>query len=263
MHVLLTGESEGYYEDFQDATGLLATCLRDGFAYQGQVSPHLQRPRGEPSGHLPTTDFVMCLQNHDQIGNRAMGDRLTTLADPAKLRAATALLLLSPFIPMLFMGEENGATSPFLFFTSHNDELAGLIREGRRSEFKHFAAFQDPARRDAIPDPNSPATFEASLPNSGDTGTAVFIRSLLDIRRDHIVPGLPGCRSEGVEVLGNGALRAAWRLGNGGRLLIGLNLGDAPVPSGLPDTTPLAAVPSDAAGAMLPPGSLVAYLLPA
>ncbi len=263
MHVLLTSESEGYYEDFQDATNLLATCLRDGFAYQGQMSPHLQRPRGEPSGHLPTTDFVMCLQNHDQIGNRAMGDRLTTLTDPGKLRAATALLLLSPFIPMLFMGEENGATSPFLFFTSHNDELAGLIREGRRAEFKHFAAFHDPARRDAIPDPNSPATFEASVPNSGDTGTAAFIRSLLDIRRDRIVPGLVGCRSEGVEILGKGALRAAWRLGNGGRLLVGLNLGDAPVPSGLPDATPVAAVPSEAVGATLPPGSFVAHILPA
>ncbi len=263
MHVLLTGESEGYYEDFQDATNLLATSLRDGFAYQGQISPHHQRPRGEPSGHLPTTDFVMCLQNHDQIGNRAMGDRLTTLADPGKLRAATALLLLSPFIPMLFMGEENGATSPFLFFTSHNDELAGLVREGRRAEFKHFAAFQDPARRDAIPDPNSPATFEASVPNQGDTGTAAFIRALLDIRRERIVPGLPGCRSEGTEVLGTGALRATWRLGNGQRLLIGLNLGDAPVPSGLPDATPLAAVPPEAAGATLPPGSFVAHLLPA
>ena len=104
----------------------------------------------------------MCLQNHDQIGNRAMGERLTMLADPDKLRAATALLLLSPFIPMLFMGEENGATSPFLFFTSHNDELAGLIREGRRAEFKHFAAFHDPARRDAIPDPNSPCQIAAA-----------------------------------------------------------------------------------------------------
>lgn len=263
MHVLLTGESEGYYEDFQDATNLLATCLRDGFAYQGQMSPHLERPRGEPSGHLPTTDFVVCLQNHDQIGNRAMGDRLTTLADPAKLRAATALLLLCPFIPMLFMGEENGATSPFLFFTSHNDELAGLIREGRRAEFKHFAAFHDPVRRNAIPDPNSPATYEASVPNSGDSGTAAFIRSLLDIRRDHIVPGLVGCRSEGVEVLGEGALRAAWRLGNGKRLVIGLNLGDVPMPSGLPDAEPVAAVPPEAVGATLPPGSLVAHILPA
>ncbi len=263
MHVLLTDESEGYYEDFQDATNLLATCLRDGFAYQGQISPHHQAPRGEPSGHLPTTGFVMCLQNHDQIGNRAMGERLTTLADPAKLRAATALLLLSPFIPMLFMGEEHGATSPFLFFTSHNDELAGLIREGRRAEFKHFAAFHDPARRDAIPDPNSPATFEASAPNGGDAATSAFIRSLLEIRRDRIVPGLLGCRSEGVEVVGNGALRAAWQLGNGKRLLIGLNLGDTPVPSGLPDATPVVAVPPEAAGATLPPGSFVAHILAA
>ena len=263
LHVLLTGESEGYYEDFQDATNLLAACLRDGFGYQGQISPHHQRPRGEPSGHLPTTSFVMCLQNHDQIGNRAMGDRLTTLADPAKLRAATALLLLSPFIPMLFMGEEYGATSPFLFFTSHNEDLAKLVREGRRAEFKHFAAFHDPARRDAIPDPNAPSTFEASIPNRPDPAMADFMRHLLTLRRERIMPGLPGCRSDGVDILGAGALRAAWRLGDGRRMVFGLNLGDMAVEAGLPDGTPLFAVPLEAAGTTLPPGSLVAYILPA
>ena len=262
LHVLLTAESEGYYEDFQDATNLLATCLRDGFAYQGQVSPHHQRPRGEPSGHLPTTSFVMCLQNHDQIGNRAMGDRLTTLADPGKLRAATALLLLSPFIPMLFMGEEHAATSPFLFFTSHNEDLAKLVREGRRAEFKHFAAFQDPARRDAIPDPNAPATFEASVPNRAKPDFADFIRALLEVRRDSIVPGIPGCRSDGTEVLGTGAVRAAWRLGNGRRLVIGLNLGNEPVASGLPDGSPVFAVPAPTSR-MLTPGSFAAHIVPA
>ena len=98
LHVLLTHEDEGYYEDFQEATDLLVRALEGGFAYQGEVSPHLGRPRGEPSTHLPTTAFVICLQNHDQIGNRAMGERLTTLAPRAALDAATAFLLLSPFI---------------------------------------------------------------------------------------------------------------------------------------------------------------------
>ena len=263
LHVLLTGESEGYYEDFQDATALLAECLRAGFAYQGQMSPHLQRNRGEPSGHLPTTSFVICLQNHDQIGNRAMGERLTTLADPGKLQAATALLLLCPFIPMLFMGEENGATSPFLFFTSHNDELAKLVREGRRAEFKHFAGFQDEKRRAAIPDPNAPSTFEASVPDRPGPGLGSLIHSLLEIRRTVIVPGLPGCRSDSVTVLGMGAIRAAWRLGDGRRLVLAFNLGDTPLPSGLPDSEPLVAVPDAAGHGDLLPGSFVAHVLAA
>ena len=260
VHVLLTGEQEGYYEDFQDATALLATCLRDGFAYQGEVSPHLNRPRGEPSGHLPTTGFVACLQNHDQVGNRAMGERLTSLADPGKLRAATALLLLSPFIPMLFMGEEHAATRPFLFFTSHNEELAALIREGRRSEFRHFAAFQDETRRAAIPDPNAPGTFEASVPNRPDPDMFGFIQTLLTLRRDRIVPGLPGCRGAGVDVLQTGALRAAWTLGDGRRLVLAFNLGDAPATAILPGGPPMYAFPTGVSGPTLPPGSIVAYI---
>lgn len=263
LHVLLTGESEGYYEDFQDATALLAECLRAGFAYQGQPSPHLQRNRGEPSGHLPTTSFVVCLQNHDQIGNRAMGERLTTLADPGKLRAATALLLLCPFIPMLFMGEEQGATNPFLFFTSHNDDLAKLVREGRRAEFKHFAGFQDEVRRAAIPDPNALSTFDASVPDRPGASIGGLIRALLELRRDSIVPGLPGCRSEEVTVLGTGAVRATWRLGDGRRLILACNLGAASVAAGLPDAEPIVAVPAQAGRGDLPPGSLVAHVLAA
>jgi maltooligosyltrehalose trehalohydrolase len=260
MHVLLTGESEGYYEDFQDATALLATCLHDGFAYQGQPSPHLGRPRGEPSGHLPTTDFVVCLQNHDQIGNRAMGERLTTLADPGKLHAAMAMMLLSPFIPMLFMGEEHGAKHPFLFFTSHNEDLAKLVREGRRAEFKHFAAFQDEKRRAAIPDPNAASTFDASVPDNADPGWAEFVHGLLATRRDRIVPVLPGCRSVESRVLAPGAVRATWRMKDGQQLTLALNLGSAPVDASLPDGPPLFLYPAGAATAMLPPGSIAAYL---
>ena len=174
LHVLLTGESEGYYQDFKDAARLLARCCREGFAYQGEVSPHSGKPRGEPSGDLPTTSFVICLQNHDQIGNRAMGERLTKLADRQGLRAAAALLLLSPFIPMLFMGEEGAAETPFLFFTSHNDELAELVRNGRREEFKHFSAFQDEKKRAQIPDPNAPSTFQASIPDSSASDPDMF-----------------------------------------------------------------------------------------
>ena len=184
VHVLLTGESEGYYEDFQDAIRLLARCLAEGFAYQGEVSPHAGTPRGEPSGHLPTTAFVTCLQNHDQIGNRAMGERLTVLAKPGHLRAATALLLLAPFVPLIFMGEEWGTEQPFLFFTSHTEELAQAIRAGRRDEFKHFEAFKDETRRSQIPDPNAPSTFEASRIDRSNSDIEQLYRELLAIRNE-------------------------------------------------------------------------------
>jgi maltooligosyltrehalose trehalohydrolase len=229
LHVLLTGESEGYYEDFQDATRLLARCLAEGFAYQGEVSAHSGKPRGEPSGHLPTTDFVVCLQNHDQIGNRAMGERLTTLADPDALRAAMVLLLCAPFVPMLFMGEEWGTRQPFLFFTDHNEELAKLVREGRRAEFKHFSAFQDAAKRAKIPDPNAASSFRASIPDEADPAMHDLVRRLLHLRRARIVPGIPGARSTGVDIPAPGAVVASWRLGTGETLTIALNLGTDPV----------------------------------
>ena len=234
LHVLLTGETEGYYEDFADPLPLLARSMAEGFAYQGQLSVHAGKNRGESSAGLPSTAFVICLQNHDQIGNRAMGERLTTLTDPQKLRSATLLLLLSPFIPLLFMGEEVETKTPFQFFTDHNEELAELVREGRRSEFKHFSAFKDPARRAQIPDPNHPATFEASVPAMD--GDDSYVRALLAVRRERIVPGIPGCRSAGVTLLGKAALVARWTLGTGETLSIAINLGDEkpalPLPEG-------------------------------
>ena len=223
MHVLLTGELEGYYEDYTNPIDKLARCLAEGFAYQGETSKHSGERRGESSRYLPTTAFVMFLQNHDQIGNRALGERLTELSDPDALRAAMALLLLSPFIPLLFMGEEVLSRTPFLFFTDHNEELAEQVRAGRREEFKHFPAFQDPARRELIPDPNALSTFERSKPDfSGDDG---FVRTLLALRAKRIVPGIPGARTAGVDVLTREALVAHWRLGTGERLGIAINFG--------------------------------------
>ena len=259
LHVLLTGESEGYYADFQDATAMLARTLRDGFAYQGDVSPHLGRPRGEPSGHLPPTAFVMCLQNHDQIGNRAMGDRLTTLASPAALRAATVLLLLSPYIPLMFMGEEYASTTPFQFFTSHNEELAELVRVGRRSEFKDFAAFRDEARRAQIPDPNAFATYDSSRPEPTDPAHAEWIGTLLRLRAKHIVAGIPGCRSVAADVLGEGAVGASWVLGTGETLGILLNLGSTAI-TAQPEARAMLYATPGATPAHLPPGSAVVTL---
>jgi maltooligosyltrehalose trehalohydrolase len=230
LHVLLTGESEGYYEDYADAARLLAKCLGEGFAYQGQLSPR-GHTRGEPSGDLPSTAFVYCLQNHDQIGNRAMGERLTVLANPEALRAAQALLLLAPMIPMVFMGEECGSTAPFLFFTDHNAELAELVREGRRKEFAHFAAFQDEKRREQIPDPNARTTFDASKPDpaEADPEISAHFKVLLGLRHRHIIPRLPGTVSISAIALGKTGVFARWQLGDGAELVLASNLGADPV----------------------------------
>ncbi|MGE8143875.1 malto-oligosyltrehalose trehalohydrolase [Pseudomonas frederiksbergensis] len=233
LHVLLTGETDAYYADYaENPTEQLARCLSEGFVFQGHINRHGES-RGEPSGHLPPSAFVLFLQNHDQIGNRAFGERLHQLAPTDALKAATALLLLSPMIPLMFMGDEFAAEQPFLFFTSHHGELAELVREGRRNEFAAFSAFQDPHKREQIPDPNAPQTFEASQPRPADEPAQQAIhnlyRHLLKLRHEHIIPHLPGSRALGAEVLGQGAVSASWRLGNGSLLRIDLNLSDAPV----------------------------------
>ena len=225
LHVLLTGETEGYYEAFsEEPSEKLARCLADGFIYQGQNGS----ARGAPSGHLPPSAFVSFLQNHDQIGNRARGERLTLLTDEARLRAATALLLLMPQIPLFFMGDEEGSRSPFLFFTDFHDELADAVREGRRGEFARFAAFSDPEARAAIPDPNAKETFELSAPQPGpDAGKwRELYRILLAIRRTAIVPRLRGAQSIEAKVIGEGAIVARWRMGDGAVLAIAFNLGE-------------------------------------
>lgn len=259
LHVLLTGETGGYYADFAaEPAALLARCLAEGFAYQGEGSPnHDGRPRGTPSGHLPPTAFVAFLQNHDQIGNRAFGERLTGLTSRGRLRAATALLLLSPQIPLIFMGDEVGSETPFLFFTDFHDELADAVREGRRKEFAKFAAFADPAARERIPDPNAIDTFERSRPRPGaqaDEWRALY-RDLLRLRREVIVPRLKGARAMGAEVIGEAAVVARWRMGDGVVLTIALNLGRDAVTFPQP-----AAAPFHAEGRAGAPDSLAAWV---
>ncbi|WP_188054761.1 malto-oligosyltrehalose trehalohydrolase [Sphingosinithalassobacter sp. CS137] len=230
LHVLLTGESEGYYAGFADEpTAKLARCLGEGFIYQGETPPGSDQARGKPSSALPTTAFVAFLQNHDQIGNRALGERLTLLADAGKLRAATALLLLCPQIPLLFMGDESGSRSPFLFFTDFHDALADAVREGRRREFAKFAAFAGAEARARIPDPNDEDTFLQSAPRPGpDAGEwQALYRELLALRRQAIVPRLKGAHGLGAEVLGTGAVAARWRMADGAELALAVNLGEA------------------------------------
>jgi len=236
LHVLLTGETSAYYGDFADRPAeRLARCLKEGFIYQGEGSPnHDGKPRGKPSGDLPSTAFVAFLQNHDQVGNRAMGERLIRLTDRERLRAATALLLLGPQIPLLFMGEDEGSESPFLFFTDFHDELADAVREGRRREFAKFDAFADEAARARIPDPNARSTFEASVPEPGPQAGEwrALYRELLSLRHAHIVPRLKDTVGLAAEVCGPAAVKARWRMGDGATLTIAIDLGDAPSPIG-------------------------------
>lgn len=233
LHVILTGETEGYYAGFAgDPTQRLARCLAEGFVYQGETPPgENAHPRGTPSAHLPATRLVSFLQNHDQTGNRAMGERLIHLTGKVKLRAATALLLLCPQIPLLFMGEEEGSRSPFLFFTDFHDDLADAVREGRGREFARFAAFADEEARRRIPDPNALATFEASRPVPGEDAEEwrSLYGSLLALRHERIVPRLVGTTGKGAEVLGEGAVCAEWRMGDGAELTIAINIGEEAV----------------------------------
>ncbi|MDB5738894.1 MAG: malto-oligosyltrehalose trehalohydrolase [Sphingomonas bacterium] len=233
LHVLLTGETGAYYQDFADRPAeRLARCLAEGFIYQGEASPnHDGAPRGTPSGDLPPTAFVSFLQNHDQIGNRAFGERLTLLTSRAKLRAATLLLLLGPQVPLIFMGDAMGSETPFLFFTDFHDELADAVREGRRKEFAKFAAFSDPQARERIPDPNAEATFRASRPAPGPDAAEwrALYRGLLAIRHAEICPHLEGAHAIGAEAIGNAAVVARWRLGDDRVLTIAINLGEVPV----------------------------------
>ncbi|EJM86116.1 malto-oligosyltrehalose trehalohydrolase [Pseudomonas sp. GM74] len=232
LHVLLTGETEAYYADYaHNPTEQLARCLSQGFVFQGHLNRH-GVARGEPSGQLPPSAFILFLQNHDQIGNRAFGERLHQLAHPQALRAATVLLLLSPMIPLLFMGDEFAVEQPFLFFTSHHGELAKQVRDGRRNEFAAFSTFADPNLREHIPDPNDPQTFAASrpvLPSTSHRQMHDLYRRLLQLRHRHIIPRLPGAQALGSDVLGEGAISASWRLGDGSQLRIDLNLSARPV----------------------------------
>ncbi len=275
VHVLLTGETGGYYEDYaDDPIGRLGRALAEGFAYQGDPSAHRGgAARGEASAGLPPLAFVNFLQNHDQIGNRAFGERLAALAPLEALRAAAALLLLSPAVPLLFMGEEWGATQPFPFFCDFGPGLAEAVREGRRREFAAFPAFRDPASRARIPDPGARETFESAVldrtraSQSPHAGLRALYAALLATRRDEIVPLLRGASGGGgFERLGDRALRVVWGLAGSARLVLRANLGPeawrgaAAAEAG----RALFEVPEGAAGAAregrLPPWSVVFWL---
>jgi malto-oligosyltrehalose trehalohydrolase len=235
LHVLLTGEKQGYFSDYADRPAQhLGRCLAQGYAYQGERSAFRDgASRGEPSSDLPPTSFVSFLQNHDQIGNRALGERIASLVDPAGLRAVMAVLLLAPSPPLLFMGEEFGAKRPFLFFCDFASDLAEKVRNGRRAEFARFQQFRSLEAQARIPDPNEPATFLASkldwncIEQEPHRGWLNFYRNLLKCRKEKVVPRIrdiePGLAK--YDVLGPGAVQVRWAFANGGRLELVANLG--------------------------------------
>jgi maltooligosyltrehalose trehalohydrolase len=185
--VYLTGARENYYADYAGSMAELATAITEGFLYQGQPTSS-GKPRGTKVTDEPASAFVFCLQNHDQIGNRPFGERLHHDIHPARYALATALLLFAPETPLLFMGQEFAASTPFLYFTDHNEELGKLVTEGRRAEFGGFRAFQDEAMRKLIPDPQAESTFLASKIDLTERGRNAGIlelhRALLALRRE-------------------------------------------------------------------------------
>jgi maltooligosyltrehalose trehalohydrolase len=225
MRRLFAGDGEGYYQDYTGSTEDLAATLRKGWFYEGQRSKNLGHARGTPASGLEPWRFVHCIQNHDQVGNRADGARLGQHVTPAAYRAMSAVLLLSPYTPLLFMGQEWNASTPFLYFTDHNEELGRLVTEGRRKEFASFARLAG----DTVPDPQAVETFERSRLDWSEAERPphapirALYRALLRLRATE--PALKE-RSRGsydARALGTHAL-VIERRGGGQRLLVFVNV---------------------------------------
>lgn len=219
IHVFATGETHAYYQDFAEVPEkLIARILTEGFAYQGEISPQSGQRRGVPSAGQSPVTFVDFIQNHDQVGNRAQGDRLITLAGSDRTKVLLAALLLSPHIPLLFMGEEYGETHPFLFFTDFHGDLAKAVREGRAREFTGHAGHDD-----NVPDPNAEQTFIQSkldwqkLQSGEGQSWWTFTQQLLQLRQQHIVPLLAtaGGHSGKVLTTAKGFVAVSWQFPEG------------------------------------------------
>jgi maltooligosyltrehalose trehalohydrolase len=230
LHVAATREASGYYSAYGE-TKLLAAALAEGFAHQGQHMPYRSKPRGGPSASLPPDAFVAFIQNHDQIGNRAFGQRIDALASLKAIRALASVYLIAPQIPMMFMGEEWGAHEPFPYFCDFSGDLADAVREGRRKEFVRFPEFADPEWVMKIPDPTAKATFLSAKVDWDriDADRVAFYRAALAARRERVTPLMPQIEHGGeARVLGEQAVRVAWDAG-ARRLVLDANLSDAAV----------------------------------
>lgn len=191
LRTYLTGEREAYYANYTGALTDIATTIEGGFLFQGQKRPATGELRGTKVTDEPARAFVYCSENHDQVGNRALGERLAHLIDRERYLVASAALLLVPETIMLFQGQEFAASSPFQFFTDHNPDLGKLVTEGRRKEFAGFAAFADPVRRASIPDPQAASTFQRSVLDWADQERHAEVhdlyRTLLGLRQTDTV----------------------------------------------------------------------------
>ncbi|MGD8105708.1 malto-oligosyltrehalose trehalohydrolase [Pantoea sp. FN0302] len=264
VHVMATGETHAYYKDFaSEPEKRVARILTEGFAYQGEVSAQSGQPRGVSSSSQPPVAFVDFIQNHDQVGNRAQGERLIELAGVERTKVMFATLLLSPHIPLLFMGEEYGETNPFLFFTDFHGDLAKAVREGRAREFEGHAGHEG----ESVPDPNAEATFAASKldwqkPQS-EQGKAwlALTCELLALRQQHIVPLLANAGGNAGKVVktAEGMVAVSWAF-PAGTLSLAFNIGATTQP--LPDLPGETLFAWPQASAELPQNSIIVRLAP-
>jgi maltooligosyltrehalose trehalohydrolase len=221
LHTAATFENHSYYRDYIGKKDLLGRAMAEGFAYQGQRMECIGRERGQPSAQLPPAAFVAFIQNHDQVGNRAIGDRITTIASCEAVHAIAAAYLLLPQIPMLFMGEEWGSRRPFTFFCDFSGELGESVRNGRRAEFAALPEFQNPEQRERIPDPGAYDTFQSAklaweeLEQPEHSAWLDWYKRILQVRREELLPliGQIGAHAGQFEELAHGAARVCWKVG--------------------------------------------------
>ncbi len=229
LHIAATEETFGYYADYADDAGKIGRALAEGFVFQGEHMPYRGEERGKPSADLPPTAFISFIQNHDQIGNRALGDRMITYRPQEPIKAVTALYLLAPQIPMLFMGEEWGAREPFPYFCDFNEELNEKVRQGRREELSRLPGFD----AEDLLDPTARSTFESAkldwskLSDSAASQALEFYATLLAIRHRRIVPLLKGVGGHSGTFRSHGTATAVdWSLAGGTTLHLVANLSD-------------------------------------
>lgn len=235
-HIIATGEADGHYTDFAgDLWQKTRLALQHGFVYPDRDDPPVL-PEGDRA-YLPPEAFINFLQNHDQIGNRAFGERLVSLASPEAVEALTAIMLLAPQIPFLFMGEDYGESQPFYFFCDYAGELGDIVRKGRMAEAEGFGGLKDGRSKDELPDPNAQSTFDGSkldwrrAESEEGRRRRDLVRDLNRLRQQHVVPLLKATGRMHAKVLsaGDGGLAIDWQM-DGATLQLRANLAATPLP---------------------------------
>lgn len=226
IRVAMTGQNEGHFGSYQGTAAEWEEVFRRGWLYHGQLFPHWQKPRGTSAEALKTEQLVWCISNHDQVGNRALGDRLNHTVGPEEYRAASVVLCLTPYTPLLFMGQEWAASSPFLYFTDHPGELGELIAAGRLKEFQHTWSGRDGDLAKRMPHPQDRETFLSSkliwdeLPRPHHATVLELYRECLKVRREHGIFQNPPRESFKVQALGPRSIALRWTAGDQGWLMV-------------------------------------------